>query len=80
MRGFGIHSIQHVLIGKALFNLLVSTMYSTYCMTCVHIEPHTYTSDRVFSRYIKSLLIKYFEIENQQIKHVFYSRLFRSCF
>lgn len=80
MRGFGIHSIQHVLISKALFNLLVSTMYSTYRITCVHIEPHTYTSDRVFSRYIKSLLIKYFEIENQQIKHVFYSRLFHSCF
>lgn len=40
VRGFGIHSIQRVLISKALFDLVSLVHVQSYHMTCLHIQTH----------------------------------------
>lgn len=58
MTGFGIHSIQHVLIGKALFDLLVLIIHVQYIPYDMRSHrPHTYTSDKVFHITLRVFLL-----------------------
>lgn len=57
--GFGIHSIQHVLICKALFDHLVPITHVQYKPCDMHSHRLTYTSDKVFHITFRVLLLKY---------------------